>query len=275
MILKKETNLGYFNEVKGIDLQRMAGILLPEGGTSGRVYIMAFDEAVSVREKVVSIFPHVSREVSTTIQSVSILPDGNVLFGITGNITSQVKLLVSKIAEIVRRDGLNGAYFPAYGMSLRVKFYISWKNYAVDAIKLPGWMKSVQPFTVRREYQSVLSKGIIFTDDKVIKEISLGDLYKEAWAKAMKIAEVKGDKTILYIDRVEKGRALVTVGGDIFALNLKDGSFKSVFVASSEEAPSAVLRLHAGVVAFITKKGGGINIFPSTSPESMAIAEAI
>lgn len=280
MIVRGETNLGYFNDVKGIDLKMMAGILLPEGGTSGRVYIVAFDEAVSVREKVAGIFPPLSREVISTIQSVATLPDGNMVFGITDNITSQVRLLVGKISEIVKRDGLNGAYFPAYGTTSKVKFYIGGKNGASDAIRLPDWMKNIQPFSVRKEYENSLSKGVIFTDEisgrRYIKEISLGDLYRRAWARARKVAEVEDGKRVLYIDRVEKGIAVITVDGDIFALNLRDGSFKRVLTQiPAEEMPSAVLRLHAGVMAFINKKGEMVSTFPPTSPEGMAIAHAI
>ncbi len=271
MILSKKVDLGYFDTLKGIDLKKIAGIVLPEGGTSGRVELLMFKEVVSVREKSSAIFPPVQAAGLTTIQSVAIMADGNVLFSITGHITSQMRLLVDKIAEIVKRDGLNGAYFPAYGVGTEAKgFYVGGKNGVSDAIALPAGMKNIQP--LMKKGKSAFFKGVIFTDDitghNIVKEISLDNLYCKSWADAKIIKEIP---EILYLDRVENEVTIITTRRGIFTLNLRNGNLNKA-LTSAKEMPSAVLRLGAGALAFFNKEG--INTLPPRSLEAIAIAQA-
>jgi len=274
VILTNKTDIGYFDTIKGTDLKKMTGIVLPAGGTKGEVIILSFNEMVSVREKVAGTFPQIDGEM-TTIQSVAIMADGNVIFSITGNLTTQVKLLVEKIVAVIKRDGLNGAYFPAYGISTEKKFFIVGKEGISSAKALPSSVQNAQPFAVKKEGENTLATGIIFTDGvtnhKTVKGISLSALYNGAWDLAKKVVDT--EMPVLFIDRVQDEKTLLTVKGDIIALNLKTGTTKKISVAGITES-SAVLRLSAGVCAFIAKKGTEIVTFPQNAPECRAIAQA-
>jgi len=187
-----------------------------------------------------------------------------------------MKHVVKEIATIIKRDGMNGAYFPAYGKD--VQFFIGGHNGVASAESLPVEIKNIQPLTVRKHLQNTLSKGIIFTSSssghKVVWELPLSALYNKKWSESKKVGEVKTQGEILFIDRIQEGKTVLTVKGDIFSLNLMTGDIKKVVLTTSVIDPSAVLRLSAGVVAFIAKKGSEIIAYPQNAPESKAIARA-
>lgn len=275
MLRKKKISLGDFGRtMKGVDLKKIAGILLPFGGTDGNVKILFFEGMVSVREKVTAVIPEVSGE-AVSIQSVAIMPDGNVLFTITGNLTTQMRSLVGEIASIIKRDGLNGAYFPAYAATSKIDSYIGLNGGTSSVKKLPEGMKNVQPFSIKKD--GILSEGVIFThitsDYKIVKEIPLSALYEENTLDLASVVRVMEGRGEIFIDRIEGSKTLLTFGGDIFMLDLETKGIKKVSPIPGVE-PSAALRLNFGVLAVIADKGKKITTFPRTTPECRAIAKA-